>query len=72
MQPQKPMQKAELDLLAVIVRLHLTRGPINRDVLSVEVEFPGSTEVFPEGQGGVTGLIGPGDFPLDRHDSAIG
>jgi hypothetical protein len=41
MQPQKPMQKAELDLLAVIVRLHLTRGPINRDVLSVEARGQG-------------------------------
>ena len=29
------------------------------DVLTVEVKFPGGTEVFPEGQGGVTGLIGP-------------
>jgi hypothetical protein len=28
-------------------------------VLTVEVKFPGGTEVFPEGQGGVTGLIGP-------------
>ncbi len=41
MQPQKPMQKAELDLLAVIVRLHATRGPINRDVLSVEARGQG-------------------------------
>lgn len=41
MQPQKPMQKAELDLLAVIVRLHLARGPMNRDVLSVEARGQG-------------------------------
>lgn len=41
MQPQKPMQKAELDLLAVIVRLHAARGPINRDVLSVEARGQG-------------------------------
>lgn len=41
MHPQKPMQKAELDLLAVIVRLHATRGPINRDVLSVEARGQG-------------------------------
>lgn len=41
MQPQKPMQKAEFNLLAVIVRLHLTRGPINRDVLSVEARGQG-------------------------------
>lgn len=41
MQPQKPMQKAELDLLAVIVRLHSARGPINRDVLSVEARGQG-------------------------------
>lgn len=41
MQPQKPMQKAELNLLAVIVRLHAARGPINRDVLSVEARGQG-------------------------------
>ncbi len=41
MQPQKPMQKAELDLLAVIVRLHATRGAVNRDVLSVEARGQG-------------------------------
>ena len=29
------------------------------DVLSVEVKFAGGTEVLPEGEGGVTGLIGP-------------
>ena len=42
------------------------------DVLAVEVKFPGGAEVFPEGEGGVSGLIGPRDFPGDRHDSAIG
>ncbi|OYU18890.1 MAG: hypothetical protein CFE34_08235 [Rhodobacteraceae bacterium PARR1] len=41
MHPQKPMQKAELDLLGVIVRLHATRGPINRDMLSVEARGQG-------------------------------
>ena len=42
------------------------------DVLPVEVELPGGAEIFPEGEGGVAGLIGPRDFPVDRHDSAIG
>ena len=41
MVPQKPLQKAELDLLSVIVRLHALRGPINRDVLSVEARGQG-------------------------------
>lgn len=41
MQPQNPMQKAEFNLLAVIVRLHAARGPINRDVLSVEARGQG-------------------------------
>lgn len=38
---QKPLQKSELDLLAVIVRLHGARGPVNRDVLSVEARGQG-------------------------------
>ena len=42
------------------------------DVLSVEVELAGGAEVLPEGEGGVSGLIGPRNFPVDRHDSAIG
>jgi len=38
---QKPLQKAEMDLLSVIVRLHGARGPVNRDVLSVEARGQG-------------------------------
>lgn len=41
MVPQKPLQKAELDLLSVIVRLHAQRGAVNRDVLSVEARGQG-------------------------------
>lgn len=38
---EKPLEKAERDLLTVIVRLHAQRGPINRDVLSVEARGQG-------------------------------
>jgi len=42
------------------------------DILTVEVELAGSTEVLAESKGGMAGFVRSGSFPGDRHDSAVG